>query len=121
MKPNTLSASSLEGTNVYNNSGQELGDIKEIMIDLDNGRIAYAVLSFGGFLGLGDKYFAIPWDSMSFDTVNERIILNVSKEKLENAPGFDKDHWPDTADTKFLENVYTYYETEPFWKRRRAA
>ncbi len=94
---NVLSASTLIGDTIRNRQGEELGSLEEIMIDLNSGRVAYAVLSFGGFLGLGDKYFAIPWQALFVDTEKEEIVLDISKEKLENAPGFDKDNWPSTV------------------------
>lgn len=85
------------------------------MIDLNNGLVNYAVLSFGGFLGMGDKLFAIPFDALDFDTVNEKVILDVDKEILENAPGFDKEHWPDTTEHAWLVDVYDYYGYQPYW------
>lgn len=93
-----LSSSSIVGTNVQNSAREDLGEIKDLMIDLSGGRIAYAVLSFGGFLGMGDKLFAIPWEAFQVVQEEEVLILNVAKEKLEQAPGFDKDNWPDMAD-----------------------
>ena len=82
MTPVVLSSSSINGTNVYNSQGESLGEIKDLMINTSNGMISYAVLSFGGFMGLGDKYFAIPWESFSIDTAEERFVLNIYKEKL---------------------------------------
>jgi sporulation protein YlmC with PRC-barrel domain len=110
-----LSASTLIDTPVKNRKGEDLGKIEELMIDLSNGRISYAVLSFGGFLGIGDKFFAIPWEALSVDTVDEKVILDVDQQKLENAPGFDKDNWPQTADTTWLVDVYKYYGYDPYW------
>lgn len=112
-----LSTSSIVGTNVYNREGESLGDIKDLMIDTNEGKIAYAVLSFGGFLGLGDKYFAMPWDAFTVDKQNERLILNVDKERLENAPGFDKDNWPDNSNHDYLTKVYNHYQYKPYWNR----
>jgi len=86
-----LSASTLMGDSVVNREGDDLGGLEELMIDLIGGRIAYAVLSFGGFLGLGEKLFAIPWDALALDQEEERLILDVDEEMLEDAPGFDKD------------------------------
>ena len=77
--------------------------------------MVYAVLSFGGFLGMGDKLFAIPFEALKFDTVNEKIILDVDKEILENAPGFDKDNWPDITEHSWLVDVYNYYGYRPYW------
>src|SRR5512135_141884 len=88
-----MSASTLTGDSVVNAKGEDLGSIEDIMIHIDSGRIAYAVLSFGGFLGMGDKLFAIPWEALTLDEDNHQFILDIDKDKLENAPGFDKDNW----------------------------
>jgi len=96
--PEIMGASSLIGNDVYNNRDENLGDIKEFMLDMETGKIAYAVLSYGGLLGVGEKLFAVPWGALTLDTVNERFILNVEKAKLDVAPGFDSDNWPDRAD-----------------------
>lgn len=116
MLPINLSASSISGTDVVNARNENLGDIKEIMIDTNNGRVSYVVLSFGGFLGIGDKYFAIPWEAFSIDTDNKCFVLNVPKEKLENAPGFDKDQWPTNADHSYISSVYDHYGYKPYWE-----
>jgi len=110
-----LSGSSLKGDKVVNYKGEDMGTIEEIMIDLDRGRVAYAVLSFGGFLGLGDKLFAIPWQAFSVDTTNKQLVLNADKELLEKAPGFDKNNWPDMADLSFGSTLYGYYGYKPYW------
>lgn len=112
--PNILSTSTLSGDKVINNTGQDLGDIKDFMVDLDNGRIVYAVLSFGGFLGMGDKLFAIPFDALEVDTQRECFKLDVNKEILENAPGFDEDNWPTHPNYDFVDRVYTHYGYEPY-------
>jgi sporulation protein YlmC with PRC-barrel domain len=115
--PRVLSATTIIGDKVINTAGEQLGTIKELMIDLDGGLIAYAVLSFGGILGMGDKLFAIPWEAFTIDTDNRTFILNVDKEVLENAPGFDKDNWPDNAkyEAGWLLGVYEYYGYSPYW------
>lgn len=110
-----LSASTLKGDPVRNPHGEDLGKIEELMIDLDRGRVAYAVLSFGGFLGMGDKLFAIPWEALAVDTTEKRFVLNVNKELLERAPGFDKDNWPDMADPAWGVQLYGYYGYKPYW------
>ncbi|MEZ5351863.1 MAG: PRC-barrel domain-containing protein [Bryobacteraceae bacterium] len=115
-KPVVLSAGTLAGDPVVNRKGEDLGKIEEIMVDLASGRVAYAVLSFGGFLGMGDKLFAIPWQSLQIDTVSKRAILDLSKERLESAPGFDKDNWPNMADRIWGESVYTHYGHRPYWQ-----
>ena len=115
--PSVLSATTMIGDKVVNTAGEELGEMKELMIDLDMGRIAYAVLSFGGILGMGKKLFAIPWEALTLDTDRHVFILAVDKELLEKAPGFDKDNWPDNAkyEAGWLLDVYDYYGYPPYW------
>lgn len=101
------------GMNVYNPRGEKLGNIKEVVLDVDNGSVAYAVLSFGGFFGIGDKLFAVPWSvlTLKLETLDKRFILDAEKEHLQAAPGFDKDDWPDTADESWLNQVHIYETT----------
>jgi len=115
-RPQVLSASTLKNEKVVNAAGEDLGNIHDYMIDLDSCRIAYCVLSFGGFLGMGDKLFAVPWQSMTLDTQRHRFVLEVSKEKLKNSPGFDKDHWPGAGDREFQTRVYRYYGVPNYWE-----
>ena len=110
-----LSGSSLKGDKVVNYKGEDLGKIEEIMIDLDRGRVAYAVLSFGGVFGMGDKLFAIPWQALTVDTTKKCLVLNADKELLEKAPGFDKNNWPDMADLSLGSTLYGYYGYKPYW------
>jgi len=105
-----LSASTINGTSVRNQQNESLGEIKDLMINTSTGEVEYAVLSFGGFLGIGDKYFAVPFNSFEIDRINEEFILDVDKEFLKNSPGFDKDNWPGTSDSYFSE-VTTYYDS----------
>ena len=104
-----LSASTVIGDAVKNPQGESLGDLKEIMFDTDSGKITYGVLSFGGILGMGDKLFAVPWSALAVDHANHHLILNVSKDRLKDAPGFDKDNWPNFADPTFGQSLNTYY------------
>ena len=112
--PALMGAGTLTGNDVVNKAGDDLGDIKEFMLDMRNGRVSYAVLSFGGFLGMGDRLFAVPWDALVLDTVNKRFTLDVNKERLETAPGFDKDNWPNMADQTWAAGVHAYYGTKPY-------
>jgi sporulation protein YlmC with PRC-barrel domain len=114
-KRRVLSADTFTGDTVVNRKNEDLGKIEHLMIDLDSGRVAYAVLSFGGFLGMGDKLFAIPWKALTVDTSEKRFVLDLDKERLEQAPGFDKANWPDMADRSWGEGVYKYYDAEPYW------
>ena len=114
--PRVLSASTLKNEKVVNTRGEDLWKMEDYMIDLDNGRIAYCVLSFGGFLGMGDKLFIVPWQALTLDTTNKCFILDVGKERLKQAPGFDKDHWPDTTAPEFATQVHSFYRVTPYWE-----
>lgn len=115
--PEVMDAKTLTGDAVVNSAGESLGKIEAIMLDVSSGRIAYAVLSFGGFLGMGTKLFALPWAVLTLDAAEKRFILDASKEKLENADGFDKDHWPSMADSAWATRIHTYYNVPPYWHR----
>ena len=104
-----LSTSTLMHDNVVNPQGENLGDIKDFMIDTDDGRIVYAVLSFGGLWGLGDKLFAVPVQVLHLDPERRECILHESRERLEDAPGFDKDDWPDSTHESWLGIVRRFY------------
>jgi len=111
--PALMGADTLIGDGVVNGDDDKLGDIKEIMLDMQTGQVAYAVLAFGGFLGMGEKLFAVPWQALHLDTTNHRFVLDVEKERLKHAPGFDKDAWPDMADVGWATQVHTFYGTDP--------
>jgi sporulation protein YlmC with PRC-barrel domain len=115
-QPKVMSASTLTGDNVVNMQNEDLGKIEHIMLDLASGRVAYAVLSFGGFLGMGGKLFAIPWSSLSVDTENKQLVLNVDKKLLDNAPGFDEEQWPNMADRTWATSINKYYGAKPYWE-----
>ena len=106
-----LSASSLSSDDVYNPQGDKLGSIKDLMVDIESGNVCYAVLSFGGFLSLGEKLFAVPWSALTVDTENKRFVMNTDEERLKDAPGFDNDHWPDMADATWGRSVHAHYGT----------
>lgn len=95
--PEVMTAETLTGSPVINPKGEELGKLTDVVLDVRGGRVAYAVLSCGGFLGIGDKLFAIPWSALALDADRKCFILDVDRASLESAPGFDKDHWPATA------------------------
>jgi len=114
----TLSASSITGDTVKNAQGENLGNVKDVMLDLDTGRIAYVVLSYGGVMGMGDKLFAVPWGAFSVDENDKKLILNVDQETLKNAEGFEKSNWPDTADPAWGERIHQHYGVSPYWEER---
>jgi sporulation protein YlmC with PRC-barrel domain len=109
-EPFLMGADTLVGNEVVNSNSEDIGDIKEIMLDMANGKVSYAVLSFGSFLGMGEKLFAVPWKALKLDTVNKRFILDVGKDRLKSAPGFDKDKWPNMADQSWAKDIHSYYE-----------
>ena len=113
--PRIMAADTLEGDKVKNRAGDDLGTLEHIMLDVPSGRIAYGVLSFGGFLGMGDKLFAIPWQALELDTEDHAFILDVEVERLKQAPGFDKDHWPTMADEQWATQIHDYYRATPYW------
>ena len=111
-----VSAGAIKGQKIGNLKGEKLGHIEDVMLDLDHSRISYVVLSFGGFLGIGDKLFAVPLDALTPAAKNNRFSMNVTKEQLKDAPGFDKNNWPTTADNEFLSGVYRHYSAKPYWQ-----
>jgi sporulation protein YlmC with PRC-barrel domain len=113
--PYVMGASTLDGDQVVSVEGDEVGKIKDIMLDVQSGRIAYAVMSSGGRLGIGDKLLAIPWDALTLDAVHKCFVLALPAERVKNAPGFDKRHWPSMADRSWATAVHEYYGREPYW------
>jgi sporulation protein YlmC with PRC-barrel domain len=114
--PQVMAADTLQGNKVINLQGEQLGEIQDIMLDVPSGRIAYAVLSFGGVLGIGDKLFAIPWSALTLDADRDCFVLDIDKERLKHAPGFDKDHWPSMADPVWGTGVHSFYKRRPYWE-----
>jgi PRC-barrel domain protein len=120
--PNVIPAKkTVIGSKVVNQQDEDLGTIQDLVIDAEAGRIAYAVLSFGGFLGMGDKYFAIPWEAFRFTASDRYAVLNVDKRLLENAPGFNKDTWPNMADATWGNQIFKHYGYKPYWEEQSTA
>lgn len=116
--PEVMSAATLDGDTVVSADGDDVGKIKEIMLDVRTGHIAYAVLASGGFLGIGGKLLAVPWAMLTLDTSHKRFVLSASSEQVKNAPGFDKDNWPAMADPNWANTVHAYYGRKPYWESR---
>jgi sporulation protein YlmC with PRC-barrel domain len=108
-----VKASDVIGTSVVDPQDESLGEIKELVIDPATGRVSYAVVSFGGFLNMGEKLFAIPFSTFKHNVTTNKYVLNVSKEHLKEAPGFDSNHWPTMSDEKWNRDVHEYYEGAP--------
>jgi sporulation protein YlmC with PRC-barrel domain len=113
--PEVMAADTLQGDRVVNGANEELGTIEDIMIDVQRGCVAYAVMSCGGFLGLGDKLFAIPWGALTLDADRKCFVLDAERERFEKAPGFDKDHWPSMADSSWAGSVHDFFGVRPYW------
>ena len=106
---------SILGAKVVNAEREDLGTIEDLVIDSRDSRVAYAILSFGGFLGVGDKHFAIPWQALTLDPSEKVAVLNINKERLTNAPGFDRDNWPDMTDSNWATKIHSHYGYKPYW------
>lgn len=114
--PTAVSVGALTRDRVRNPLGEDLGEIKDLVVEVETGRVLYAVLSFGGILGMGDKWFAIPWQALTYRAEDEHFILDVEKERLEQAPGFDKHNWPNMADRQWQRDVHAHFRIEPYWE-----
>lgn len=110
-----IAADKVEGTTVYNTSGDKLGTIETVMIDKRSGKVAYAVMSFGGFLGIGEEYHPLPWDMLKYDTSQEGYRVNLDKSTLENAPTVRRDEKVDWADETWGRRVHDHYGVTPYW------
>lgn len=108
-----LSATSIIGNEVVGMGREVLGEVEDLMINVSSSRVEYAVVSFGGFLGLGEKLFAVPLAALTVDTAEKCFVLPVDEEKLKNAPGFERSNWPDTANLEWRDQVNAYYANTP--------
>ena len=108
-KSGVLKGSDLIGMKVEGMDGKKLGTIKDLVIDPINGDVDYAVLDYGGFLGVNDKYFAVPWEALKISADRKKALLDVTKKDLKRAPGFDKTQWPDLASRDQAIVVYEFY------------
>ena len=111
--PTVFGTRTFLGDEIYNRREDRLGILKEFMLDLHSGRICYAVMSSGGFLGVGEKLFAIPWRALTLDAKNARLVLDIAEERLMSSPGFDKRHWPDMSDAAWVQDIDTFYGIPP--------
>jgi hypothetical protein len=110
-----IAGARVAGTDVYNTAGDHLGEIYDVMLDKLTGKVAYAIMSFGGFLGLGEKYHPIPWSVLDYDTQRGGYVVPLTKEQLEAAPMYDSEGEPDWEDKAYGKRVHDYYGTMPYW------
>lgn len=107
--------STLYGNKVVNRDEEMLGSINDILLDVECGRIAYVLLASGGFMGIGERLFAIPWNALTLDMDRERFVLDAERSDFANAPSFDKEHWPNVLDAQWHEELHRYYRARPYW------
>jgi hypothetical protein len=110
-----ISAGKVQGTPVYNTQGESLGEVEDVMIDKRSGKIAYAVMSFGGFLGLGNDYHPLLWNTLKYDTRQDGYIVGLTKQQLEAAPRFSRDDNPAWGNRAFEQSIHDYYRAPPYW------
>jgi sporulation protein YlmC with PRC-barrel domain len=110
------SAGTLAGDRVRNAAGEDVGQIEEIMLDVRTGRVAYAVLSLGRFRRVGCRLFPVPWEALTVNGGDREFILDIDTGRLENAPGFDEDDWPNMADTSWGSQIHDFYGMRPYWE-----
>ena len=115
-EPRLWPISSLLREPVKNLAGEKLGEIRDVVLDPEKGCIAYAILSFGGLFGLGKRMFVVPWRALKFDEEEESFCLDIPRERLEGAPAFDSDDWPDVSDRQWGNEVHRYFDARPYWE-----
>jgi sporulation protein YlmC with PRC-barrel domain len=120
-RPAVYKASEVIGMKVHNRQAESIGEIEDIVVEPLRGDIRYAVVGVGGFLGIGERYIAVPWPALSYDASKKELILDVTKEQVKAAPGFDKDHWPDFANEKWGGDVHRYFNQQPYWSEDRSS
>lgn len=110
-----IAGSHVSGTTVYNKAGEKLGSIEDVMIDKRSGRIAYAILSFGGFLGLGDKHHPLPWCTLTYDQRLGGYVVDLDRSVLEGAPAYGTEEAVEWEDEAWNRRLHDYYKVEPYW------
>jgi len=118
--PEVMAAATLDGTQVISSDGEDIGKISDIMLDVRSGRVAYAVLSEGGFLGMGANLHAIPWNALTLDTDAKCFRVSIDAQRIKDNPGFDKEHWPAMADSLWATTLHQYYNRDPYWSSTRS-
>jgi hypothetical protein len=107
-----ISSEDVEGTDVYSPAREKIGEIDHLMIDKMSGKVTYAVMSFGGFLGMGHNHYPVPWAALRYDTSLDGFVTNVTENQLRDAPAFSDDSW---TDRDWERKVYTHYNVPPYW------
>jgi uncharacterized protein YrrD len=109
-----IPAKKVNGSDVFSQNGEHLGEIDDVMIEKRSGEVVYAIMSFGGFLGIGEKYHPLPWPVLNYDKGKDGYVVNLTKEQLKRAPYYARDELSDN-DLAWRQKVFDYYETPPYW------
>jgi hypothetical protein len=109
-----ISAGKVQGTDVYNTAGEHLGHVEDVMLDKESGEVAYAVMGFGGFLGIGEKYHPLPWSLLTYDVDQGGYVVPLTRDQLRGAPNYDRSEIG-ADDRLWRESVYDYYKVPPYW------
>ena len=110
-----ISAGKVQGTNVYNTNGDSLGEVYDVMIDKVSGKVAYAIMSFGGFLGVGERYHPLPWNNLKYDTRQGGYVVGLTRQQLEGAPTYARNETPAWGDRAYEKSIHDYYGAAPYW------
>lgn len=110
-----MNSGTLCSARVVNRRGELLGTVSELLLDVERGCIAYVVMAYGGFMGLGERLFALPWRALELDADHNALILDAERSSFDTAPAFDKEHWPSTPDAQWHRDVHRHYGSTPYW------
>jgi sporulation protein YlmC with PRC-barrel domain len=113
--PRLLAISALKGSRVGNFAGEDLGKVDDLVIDIASGRLGYVIVAQGGFLGIGDKLFAVPWELFTVRAADHEFLLDVEREMLLDAPSFERSHWPDMSDDAWASAIHSHFAQKPYW------
>lgn len=113
--PRILAAGALKGSRVGNFAGEDLGKVDDLVVDVATGRLAYVIVSMGGFLGIGDKLFAVPWELFTVRAADHEFLLDVEKQMLRDAPSFERSKWPNMSDDAWAAQVRSHFAQKPYW------
>ena len=111
-----IASNKVEGTAVYNRQGEKLGSVYNFMVDKRSGKVEYAVMSFGGFLGMGDSYHPLPWNVLTYDTSQGGYVVDLDPSMLEGAPTYGTSEMPNWSDRRWGQQVHDYYGARPYWE-----
>ena len=112
---NLIASDKVQGTSVYNAEGETLGAIHDVMIDKLSGKVAYAIMSFGGLLGMGNQYHPLPWSVLKYNTNLGGYVVHLDKRQLEGGPAYDVDEEPAWGDRAYESKIHDYYGVGPYW------